>query len=300
MADQQEMDFTYTFLDRIFRYSIGEHGDFSGAFYGGDFSMSLEQAQRRKHEFIAAQLNIGPGTRVLDMSCGWGPFLAHLAALGAEGIGATLSKGQVESCRKNGLDVHLKDCREITPDTFGMFDAVVSVGGFEHFCSIEQWQDDKQDAIYDRFFRHVAALLPEDGRFYMQTMVFGKNMIPFEAMDLNAPVDSDAFIVAALAGQFPGSWLPYGDAQVLRCAAPYFKAIYTSSGRLDYIETIHEWGKRYRQFNLKKHAYYATLLPRYLFNPAFREHLKILQTGANRKCFEREILDHYRFVFEKS
>jgi len=50
---------------------IGELGrggmaDFSGAMYNGDFSMSLEQAHRQKHEFIAESSNIKEGSRVLS------------------------------------------------------------------------------------------------------------------------------------------------------------------------------------------------------------------------------------------
>ena len=29
-------------------------------------------------------------------------------------------------------------------------------------------------------FEHVASTLPDNGRFYLQTMVFGPNMIPVE------------------------------------------------------------------------------------------------------------------------
>jgi cyclopropane-fatty-acyl-phospholipid synthase len=34
--------------------------DFSGAKYDGDFSISLEDAQRRKHEYVADRIGIGP------------------------------------------------------------------------------------------------------------------------------------------------------------------------------------------------------------------------------------------------
>ena len=44
--------------------------DFSGARYNGDFSLSLEQAQRRKHQFIVESLGIRRGSRVLDLGCG--------------------------------------------------------------------------------------------------------------------------------------------------------------------------------------------------------------------------------------
>jgi cyclopropane-fatty-acyl-phospholipid synthase len=60
MADRQDLDFTYSLTDRIFRLSMGELADFSGAKYDGLFSLSLEEAQRRKHEYVGEQLGIGP------------------------------------------------------------------------------------------------------------------------------------------------------------------------------------------------------------------------------------------------
>ena len=77
MANKQDIDFTYTTMDKIFRLSIGEMADFSGAKYDGDFSMTLEEAQQAKHEFMASQLHITKGNRVLDMGCGWGALLLH-------------------------------------------------------------------------------------------------------------------------------------------------------------------------------------------------------------------------------
>ena len=55
MADGEDINFTYSLTDRVFRQSMGELADFSGAKYDGDFSISLEDAQRRKHEFIVCR-----------------------------------------------------------------------------------------------------------------------------------------------------------------------------------------------------------------------------------------------------
>ena len=65
LADRGDIDFTYSLTDRVIRLSLGELADFSGAKYDGDFSLSLEQAQRRKHDYVAEQIGIGPGRRVL-------------------------------------------------------------------------------------------------------------------------------------------------------------------------------------------------------------------------------------------
>lgn len=298
MASQEETDFTYSLIDRIFRLSIGESADYSCAKYDGDFSLSLEEAQRRKHEYVAQNLGVGPGARMLDLSCGWGPLLTHVRSVGAQGVGLTLSTAQAAACRSRGLDVHLRDCRTIDREAFGGFDAVASVGGFEHFCSIEEYRAGKQEEIYRDLFRRVATLLPAKGRFYLQTMVFGDNMLPVDRLDVNAPRDSDEFMLGLMAKQFPGSWLPYGKEQVVALAEPSFRLMSAISGRLDYIETIRQWRKRFAAPSLKKTLLKLSLLPRYLLSRDFR--LAFASgVSSNTVCFERKLMDHYRLVFEK-
>ncbi len=299
MATQRDMEFAYSLMDRMFRLSFGECADFSGAKYDGDFSLTLEQAQRRKHDFVGQQLGIRRGSRVLDLGCGWGPMLNYFRELGAHGIGVTLSSAQAAACRKNGLEVHVMDARAITPETLGRFDAVVSLGAWEHFCSPDEYRAGRQEQIYRDLFREVADLLPPKGRFFLQTMVFGKNMIPPEKIDLNAPRDSDAYHLALMMKRFPGSWLPFGHEQLVRTAAPTFRLVTMSSGRLDYIETIRQWRMRFAAPSFRKTLLKLSLLPRYLLSANFRLAF-VSGVSANTVCFERELLDHYRTVFEKS
>ena len=299
MADREDLEFTYSLIDRIFRLSLGELADFSGAKYDGDFSLSLEEAQRRKHDYVADQIGIGPGRRVLDLVCGWGPLLAYVRARGGTGVGVTLSSAQAAACRRHGLDVHLHDARQVTRETFGPFDAVASLGAFEHFCSPEEYRAGQQEEVYRRFFERVAGVLPDGGRFYLQTMVFGRNMIPVDEVDIDAPRGSDAWYLALMGRQFPGSWLPFGEEQVIRTAAPHFRLVSSVSGRLDYIETIHQWRKRFAAPSLRKNLLKLRLVPRWLTSADFR--LAFTSgVSANSVCFERELLDHYRLVFERT
>jgi cyclopropane-fatty-acyl-phospholipid synthase len=299
VAGQTDIEFTYSLTDRIVRLSLGELADFSGAKYDGDFSLSLEQAQRRKHEYVAEQIGIGPGRRVLDLGCGWGGLLNYIRNLGATGLGVTLSSAQVAACRRHGLDVHLCDAREVTGDTFGRFDAVASLGAFEHFCSPEDYRAGRQEEIYRRFFEGIAGVLPENGRFYLQTMVFGRNMIDVEEIDRRAPRESDAWYLSMMGAAFPGSFLPFGKDQVVRCADPYFRLVSAQSGRLDYIETIRQWDMRTEAWNPKMALLKLRLLPRWLTSPDFR-FAYTSGVSSNSVCFERELLDHYRLVLEKT
>src|SRR5689334_15481466 len=165
MAGRREIDFSYSLTDRVIRLALGELADFSGAKYDGDFSLTLEQAQRRKHEYVAEQIAIKKGRRVLDLGCGWGGLLDFVRRLGASGVGVTLSSAQVAACRRHGLDVHLHDAREVTRDSFGPFDAVASLGAFEHFCSPEDYRAARQEQTYRDVFARVASVLPDRGRF---------------------------------------------------------------------------------------------------------------------------------------
>jgi cyclopropane-fatty-acyl-phospholipid synthase len=298
VADRDDLDFTYSLIDRIFRLSLGELADFSGAKYDGDFSLTLEQAQRRKQEYVAEQIGIGPGRRVLDLGCGWGPLLAYVRERGGDGIGVTLSSAQAKACRRHGLEVHLRDARAVTAADFGSFHAVASLGAFEHFCSPEDHAAGRQDQIYRDLFANIADLLPAGGRLYLQTMVYGRNMIPLEEVSIDAPRDSDAWYLALMSRQFPGSFLPYGQEQVVECADPRFRLLESSSGRLDYLETIRQWRKRFGEPSLRKTMMKAQLVPRYLTSSDFR--LAFTSgVSANSVCFERELMDHHRLVFEK-
>ena len=120
-----------------------------------------------------------------------------------------------------------------------------------------------------------------------------------ERYDGHAPRDSDEWYLALLGRQFPGSWLPFGAEQVIRSAAPHFSLVSEQSGRLDYIETIKQWRQRFAEPSRRKSLMKLRLVPRWLTSRDFR--LAFTSgVSANSVCFERELLDHHRIVFEKA
>lgn len=308
MANQQEIEEIYDFMDEIFRASFGEHADLTCAMFDGDFSKTLAQAQRDKHAYILAGIGFKPGMRVLDIGSGFGPMLKAVQDRSGQGIGLTLSRKQAEGCKRAGLEAYVKDWKEVTVDTFGTFEGIVSVGAFEHFCSVDEYLAGKQDGIYDHFFRLCHDLLPPGGRLYLQTMMLGRNTPALKNISLQAQKGSNEYIAAIAMEFFPGSWLPSGEEHILRVAAPYFEQISHNNGRLDYIHTIEEWSKlwNFTFSNFKNpHARFARalimgkLVPRFLMDRDFRRRTEFLRKGYDKECFRREIIDHQRMVFQK-
>jgi cyclopropane-fatty-acyl-phospholipid synthase len=96
-------------------------------------SHSLEEAQLAKLDLVCRKIGLKPGMKVLDLGCGWGSFARHAAeAYGAEVTGITVSREQAklakERCRGLPVKIHLEDYR----NTRGNYDAVISLGMFEH------------------------------------------------------------------------------------------------------------------------------------------------------------------------
>ena len=299
MADSGDLECTYSSIDFVFRRSIGETGDYSGALFDGDFSVSLTEAQQRKHQLVLDSLQLRPGQRLVDLGCGWGGLLASAGEAGVGGVGLTLSGRQAASCRRHGFEVHVQDCRDITPDLYGTFDAAASLGAFEHFCSPAEFRAGQQEQRYRSFFGNVASVLPSGGRLFLQTMVFGPNVPPGTEYSVDAPRESDEYAMALMSWGNPGSWLPQDLSQVVACAEPHFRLLQTYNGRVDYIETLRRWSRRFRKFDIPKYLIYGLMMPKLLIDGTLRLYLDALRVDPNRVCFERLLMDHFRIVFEK-
>jgi cyclopropane-fatty-acyl-phospholipid synthase len=74
MADKTDIDYSYSTMDQVWRLSVGEMADFTGAKYDGDFSLSLEEAQRKKHAFIAGNLGSARAAKSSTWAAGGGLF----------------------------------------------------------------------------------------------------------------------------------------------------------------------------------------------------------------------------------
>jgi len=123
-------------LDRRLTYSCAW---FPGGTAPVEASDRLDAAQEAKLDLIARKLRLAPDTRLLDIGCGWGSLVLRAAETTCcEAVGVTLSERQATEANARAADAGLgarvraevRDYRDLA--ALGPFDAVASVGMFEH------------------------------------------------------------------------------------------------------------------------------------------------------------------------
>lgn len=137
---------------RTDRRAVSHHYDVGNDFYGIVLGPSmvyscaywpapdatLEAAQHDKLDLVCRKLALAPGTRLLDVGCGWGSLAVHAArAYGVQVVGVTLSQEQAAYARKRVADEGLTDRVEIRVQDYrdvtdGPYDAISSIGMAEH------------------------------------------------------------------------------------------------------------------------------------------------------------------------
>jgi cyclopropane-fatty-acyl-phospholipid synthase len=161
---------------------------------------------------VCRKLGLKPGQKVLDIGCGWGSFAKFAAErYGVEVVGLTISKEQAALAREvvAGLpvEIRLQDYRHVE----GKFDAVVSIGMFEHVGHRN----------YRTYMEAAHRLLKDDGLFLLHTI--GGN---FSDIDIDPWFDKYIF--------------PNG-------ILPEVKHIGTSTDKLFIIEDWHNFGTDYNK-----------------------------------------------------
>ncbi len=229
-ASQEAIEFHYDMPASFFAQWLGQSMTYTAARFIRD-DMTLDEAQQNKIDYHLDSARVGPGHRMLDIGCGWGTLLkAGVTQRGAaSALGLTLSPLQQEYITGLGLpgvSARLQSYEHFEPEH--EFDAITSVGAFEHFVK-PGLEPAERRATYSDLFRRVAAWMARDGQFSLQTMTWGDA----------GPVERDMNRIHEI---FPESDLPEIH-EVIEAAHPHLELVSMENRPQDYERTLAAWAK---------------------------------------------------------
>ena len=214
----------YDLGTEFFRLWLDSQLVYSGAYFSSP-SLTLEEAQIAKMDYICRKLNLLPGERVVDIGCGWGALAFHMARhYGAHVQAVSNSHEQILWARHRAAELHLTHQVEFIEDDYRNIstqcDALVSVGMLEH-VGAQHYRD---------MGRVIHRVLDSAGRGLIQTI------------GLNQP---HPFNLWTRKRVFPGTYAP-----TLRQAMDLFEpggfsVVDVENLRPHYARTLEHWLERF-------------------------------------------------------
>ena len=215
-------DFYSLWLDKTLTYS-------SALWKEGD---TLESSQIRKIDYHIEQARAKSAKRVLDVGCGWGSVLKRLVEVYDvnQAVGITLSKTQAEWISSLNLpEITVNVESWLDHSTEESYDAIISIGAFEHFAKLGLSRLERVD-VYRIFFSRCHQWLQPGGWMSLQTIACG-NMLR---------EDFSKFFASEI---FKESDLPT-LAEIAEASERIFEIVALRNDREDYGNTCSAWLKR--------------------------------------------------------
>jgi len=135
---------------------------YSSAYFAGDHSRTLEQAQQAKYKRILDRLGAKAGDSILEIGCGWGGFAEAAGRRGCKVRGITISPAQLAYAKSRIQEAGVADQVDLSFTDYRDLD-----GQFDHVVSIEMYE-----AVGERFwpayFRAIRDVLKPGGRAVIQ------------------------------------------------------------------------------------------------------------------------------------
>jgi cyclopropane-fatty-acyl-phospholipid synthase len=276
-ASRKAIEHHYDVGRDFFRLWLDARMVYSCALWHGAFDDDLETAQLAKLEWHATSAQTDGASRVLDVGCGWGAMLQYLVTERqvSHVTGLTLSADQYAAAPADGrVEVRLEDWRDHDPSA--RYDAIVSIGAFEHFARQELSRVERR-AVYRGFFERCGVWLGQGGRLSLQTIAYED----FEPA--TGPVSS--FFTEEI---FPESALPQLS-DIIEAAEERFRLLAFRSDPKHYEQTLRLWQKRLEDNEVKA----INLVGRDTYR-RYHRYLRI-----SRAMFDRRVCTLYRLVLER-
>jgi cyclopropane-fatty-acyl-phospholipid synthase len=221
----------YDLGNPFYKLWLDETMSYSAAWFEGNPSGDLAQAQWAKVRRALDECRVAPGQRVLEIGCGWGGLAEYAARHhGARVTGVTLSTEQLAYAQQRlqaaGLaeraDLRLQDYRDLDD---GPYDAIASIEMFEA-VGRKYWPG---------FFQRVHGLLKPGGRACIQSITIRDDLF-------DRYVSSTDFIQQYI---FPGGLLPSPTAFREQAEQAGLRIVNELRFGADYAETLRRWRQRF-------------------------------------------------------
>ncbi|MCB1120202.1 MAG: cyclopropane-fatty-acyl-phospholipid synthase family protein [Verrucomicrobiae bacterium] len=147
----------------LFSWFLGPRMIYTSCYYKED-NETLEQAQDNKLNLVAKKMQLKAGESLLDIGCGWGTLVAHMAKyFEVDATGITIAEAGKQwgdrLIRENEVEDHARvlrmDYRDIPPRKY---DKICCLEMAEH-VGVKHFR---------KFMHQIYDLLEEDGIFYLQ------------------------------------------------------------------------------------------------------------------------------------
>ena len=230
-GSRRNIVYHYDLGNRFYDKWLDPSMTYSSALFS-DERMSLTGAQNVKYKRLAEIADVTPGSRVLEIGCGWGGF-AEIAIrdFGASVTGLTLSDEQkaytqtrlARAGMADRADIRLQDYRDVEGD----FDALVSIEMFEAVG----------EAQWPVYFKKVYERLKPGAKAALQIITIEDRR--FESYRKGAD-----FIQRYI---FPGGMLPSPAVLSAQIARAGLIVTHTEYFGQDYAETLRRWQIRFQR-----------------------------------------------------
>jgi len=166
----------------------------------------LVTAQRRKLDHHIEAAGAANAARVLDIGCGWGAMLRrlvdHAGVAHAVGLTSPSQAAWIRDGKNPKIEVLEQDWRDHKPER--RYDAIISVGAFEHF--VQKGLDPAAKLkSYREFFAYCDSVLAINGKVSLQTIAYSERTKVQPLLDKTFP-ESDLPLewepIAAAEGTF--------------------------------------------------------------------------------------------------
>jgi cyclopropane-fatty-acyl-phospholipid synthase len=217
----------YDLGNPFYRLWLDATMNYSSAWFAGDATQSLAEAQHAKVRRAIEASGVKPGQRLLEIGCGWGALAEKAAGeFGAHVTGVTLSSEQLAYAQQRLAEAGLADHAELRLQDYrdindAPFDAIVSIEMFEAVGR----------AYWPSFFATVRNRLKRGGRACIQTITIRDDL--FERY-----VAGTDFIQQYI---FPGGLLPSPSQFRAQAQAAGLEVVDELAFGADYAETLRRW-----------------------------------------------------------